>query len=88
LIPKSFNTGNHHVKLTQTQPAASFSSKDTEKTSDNLTLTVVCLLISDVYGYCYYNDSMASNKTKRYETQHTILQKLKQQFAQKAREAG
>jgi hypothetical protein len=31
---------------------------------------------------------MASNKTKRYETQHTILQKVKQQFAQKAREAG
>jgi hypothetical protein len=31
---------------------------------------------------------MASNKTKRYETQYTILQKVKQQFAEKAREAG
>ena len=56
--------------------------------SENSTLTVKIPLISDVYGYCYYNDSMASNKTKRYETQHTILQKMKQQFAEKAREAG
>lgn len=78
---KPSNTGDPHAKLTQTQLAANFSLKDTEKTSENSTLTVKIPLISDVYGYCYYNDSMASDKTKRYETQHTILQKMKQKFA-------
>ena len=81
-------TGNHHAKLIQIQLVANSSSRDTEKTSENLTLTVFTFLNSDVYGYCYYNDSMASNNTKRYETQYTILQQVKQQFAEKAREAG
>jgi hypothetical protein len=88
LILRPFNTGDHHAKLTQIQPVASSSSRDTEKTSESSTLTVNILIKSDVYGYCYYNDSMASNKTKRYETQYSILQKVKQQFAEKAREAG
>lgn len=88
LTLKLFNIGNPHAKLTPTQLVANSSSRDTDKTSENLILTVFCFLIPDVYGYCYYNDSMASNKTKRYETQYTILQKVKEQFAQKAKEAG
>ena len=31
---------------------------------------------------------MASNKTKIYDSQYSILQKIKKQFAEKARETG
>lgn len=31
----------------------------------------------NVYGYCYYNDSFDSNRTKPYESQASILQKMK-----------
>ncbi len=41
-----------------------------------------------MYGYCYYNDSFDMNKTKRYESQASILQKLKKQFNKKVVELG
>lgn len=38
------------------------------------------MLFLDVYGYCYYNDSFDSNRTKRYESESSILQRIKKQF--------
>ena len=42
----------------------------------------------NVYGYCYYNDSTAEGEKRRFESQYSILQKVKQQFNEKVAETG
>jgi hypothetical protein len=53
-----------------------------------LTPTVFRLSIIDVYSYCYYNDSFDANKTKKFESQHGILNSLKKQYREKLFELG
>lgn len=43
----------------------------------------------NVYGYCYYNDTTSGEGEKRrFESQYSILQKVKQQFNEKVAESG
>lgn len=56
---------------------------------ENSILTVFQFIYEDVYGYCYYNDTTSGEvQKKRYESQYSILQKLKQQYNDKVVETG
>lgn len=89
LTQKLFNIGEAHVKLIMSQPVVNSSWPDTETMSENLTHTVFFLIYEDVYGYCFYNDTTGVEGSKKlYDSQYSILQKLKKQYREKVVETG